>query len=60
MKIKKLIALALTASLMVVGMGCSSTKTEGSDTKSGGTSDNLIGLQCLHSHFKDGIKTVLI
>ncbi len=44
MKIKKLIALALTASLMVVGMGCSSTKTEGSDTKSGGTSDNLIGV----------------
>lgn len=44
MKIKKLIALALTASLMVVGMGCSSTKTEGSDTKSGGASDSLIGV----------------
>lgn len=43
MKIKKLIALALTASLMVVGMGCSSTKTEGNDTNAE-ESDKLIGV----------------
>lgn len=44
MKIKKLIALALTASLMAVGMGCSSNKTEGNDTKTEDTSDSLIGV----------------
>lgn len=44
MKIKKLIALALTASLMVVGMGCSSNKTEGNDTKTEDTSGSLIGV----------------
>lgn len=44
MKIKKLIALALTASLMAVGMGCSSNKTEGNDTKTEDTSSSLIGV----------------
>ena len=48
MKIKKLIALALTASLMAVVMGCSSTKTESGDTskdtKTEASSDKLIGV----------------
>lgn len=51
MKIKKLIALALTASLMTVAMGCSSTKTESEDTSKNDTktedtkaSDKLIGV----------------
>lgn len=47
MKIKKLIALALTASLMAVAMGCSSTETkndDNNDTKTEESSDKLIGV----------------